>query len=212
MTPRIVRIEDAGPDRKARRLVFDDDTDPRITAAAVVKALGLEVDAEMPRDALESALAEAESSLARERALRLLGYRERSVAELTRKLRDSGYGPDTIAPILSRFVELGLVDDERFAGMWVRSRAASGHGGRRIARELAEKGVPPEIAAAALQRDCPPDAQLARARESLRGRRAHDRKERERLVRKLVSRGFDLSTALQAVADVATDSDGDAES
>ena len=205
MTPRIVRIEDAGPDRKARRLVFEDGLDPRVTSAAVVKELGLEADSTVPADSLEVALAEAEHRLAKDRALGLLGYRERSAAELARKLRDSGYAASTVSPIVGRFIELGLVDDERFAGMWVRSRVSAGHGARGIARELAEKGVAPQVISAALERDCPADTQVASARESLRGRRPADRKERDRLVRRLVARGFDLSTALQAVSEVESD-------
>ena len=181
--------------------MFEDGSEPRITSAAVLKELGLAVDS----DVLEAGLAEAESVLAKERALRLLGYRERSAAELTRKLGESGYDSATVAPIVARFIELGLVDDERFAGMWVRSRVAAGQGAHRIQRELAEKGVAPQIISAALERDCAPDTQVARARESLRGRRPADRKERDRLVRRLVTRGYDLSTALQAVSEAAND-------
>ena len=212
MTPRIVRIEDAGPDRKARRLVFDDGSEPRMTSSAVVKELGLTPDTDLPADALEAALAETEPALAKERALSLLGYRERTESELARKLRDSGYGAPTVAGVVARFAELGLVDDERFAGMWVRSRVAAGHGARRIQRELAEKGVAPEVVSVALERDCPLDTQVARARESLRGRRPANRKERDRLVRRLVTRGYDLSTALQALADTEDDSEEPVES
>ena len=205
MTPRIVRIEDAGPDRKARRLVFDDDTPSRITSAAAVKELCLTADAAVDADALEDALAEVEPGLAKERALRLLGYRERSEVELAAKLGDSGYGEAIVAPIVARFRELGLVDDERFAGTFVRSRVAAGLGTRRIQRELAEKGVSTHVASAALDQDCPVEAQLSRARESLRGRTATDRKTRDRLVRWLVSRGYDLSTAIEAVAETSAD-------
>lgn len=202
MSPRIERIEDAGPDRKARRLVFDDGSEPRLTSAAVVKELAIEEGALYPGDELETSLAGVEPQFAKDRALRLLGYRERSCAELTRKLKDSGYGPQVAGAVVSRFVELGLVDDERFAGMWVRSRVSAGRGGRRIRQELAEKGIAPEIIAAAMADSCPPDEQLQRACDALRGRSASDRKERDRLIRRLVARGFDLSVARRAVESV----------
>jgi regulatory protein len=198
MTPQIVRIEDAGPDRRARRLVFDDSTEPRITSAHVLKSLGIAVGMDVPVDALEAALAEAEYPLAKERALLLLGYRDRSRSELMGKLRDSGYSAAIAQRVADRFVEIQLVDDERFAAAWVRSRSAAGFGARRIARELAEKGIAPESASAALATVEDADEQLALAHRALRGRRAADRKERDKLVRRLVSKGYTLQIALQA--------------
>jgi SOS response regulatory protein OraA/RecX len=46
---------------------------------------------------------------------------------------------------------------------------------------------------------------VERARAVLRGRTASDRASRDKLVRKLVSRGFDLQTALAAVDSAADD-------
>jgi regulatory protein len=201
MSPRIIRIEDAGPERKARRLVFDDGSEPRTTSAVVAKELGLEEGLELSADALEMALQQAEPPRAKERALQLLGYRERSVAELTRKLRDSGYGAPLVLATVARCAELGLVDDERFAEAWVRSRTSAGHGSRGIRRELTEKGVSPHVIAAALERECATDQELARARAALRGQRALNRKDRDRLVRRLVARGFDLPMAFQVVGE-----------
>ena len=141
MSPRIARIEDAGPDRKARRLTFEDGIEPRITSASVVKELGLEEGLSIDADVLEASLAEVELLLAKERALRLLGYRERSRAELVRKLCDSGYPEAIASQVAERFAEIELLDDERFAAVWVRTRNAAGFGARRIASELAEKGL-----------------------------------------------------------------------
>ncbi len=198
MCPQIVRIEDAGPDRKARRLVFDDGAEPRLTSAHAVKALRLEVGVDVAPEALESSLAEVEFPLAKERALLLLGYRDRSRAELVRKLRDSGYSASIAEQVAQRFVEIELVDDERFTAAWVRTRTCAGYGARRISQELAEKGIAPETISAALEPISAGDEQLELARMSLRGRTAGDRKERDKLVRRLVSRGFTFQIALQA--------------
>jgi regulatory protein len=204
--PQIVRIENAGPDRKARRLVFDDGTESRLTSAAAVKALGLECGLDVAADALEASLAEVEFPLAKERGLLLLGYRDRSHAELTRKLRDSGYSASIAAAVVERFDEVELLDDTRFAAAWVRTRTASGYGSRRIARELAEKGIAPDVASAAIETIADDGDQLELARRALRGRTAADRKERDKLVRRLISRGFSLQVALLATE--SEDSDG----
>ena len=201
MTHRIVRIEDAGPDRKARRLIFDDGSDERLTSAAAVKQLSLEAGSTVDRVALEDELLGAEGPLAKERALRLLGYRDRSSSELCKRLHDSGYSDQLAQSIVTRFTELGLVDDERFTAAWTRSRLASGVGPRRIQNELALKGVPAHMIAAAMAAECPDDTRLLLAKRALRGQVPADRKLRDRLIRRLVTRGYDLSTAIQAVSE-----------
>jgi regulatory protein len=199
MPPRIGRIEDAGPERKARRLVFDDGSDPRVTSAAALKLGEVSVGLEIEPAALDRALADVELALAKESAYRLLGYHDRSRAELDRKLRDRGYPAEVASAIVARLDELGIVDDQRFAALWVRSRAAQGMGARRIARELGQKGVAAETIEAALATEAPEETQLSTAVHALRGKTATDPKQRDRLVRRLVTKGFDLRTAIRAV-------------
>ncbi|MEI7814311.1 MAG: regulatory protein RecX [Coriobacteriia bacterium] len=200
MSAVIERIECVGPDRKARRICFADDADSRVTSAAALKLLGVKVGDEVDQAELIRELAAHEPQLARERALQLLGYRERSVSELRQRLLDNGYPTLLVDAVVARFCEVELVDDRRFASAWVRSRASAGYGRRRIQRELAQKGVTDELAEAALNDELAGD-ELSRAQDALRGRRPRDPKDRERLVRRLVSRGFELRVALDAVAE-----------
>lgn len=195
----IERIENAGPGAKARRLVFDDDLEPRCTSAVAVRELGLQAGASVSRSAIEEALGEIEYTLAKERALRLLGYREHSSAELRRKLCDTGYPPCVSAAVTARFVEVELVDDRRFAAAWTRSRISAGYGTRRIKRELVQRGMDPDLIEDTLSELIDPDEELGRARAALGGRTATDRAGRDRLVRRLVTRGFSLSVAIGAL-------------
>lgn len=194
--PQLVRIESAGPDRRARRLHFGENAE-RLTSAAVVRALGLSEGSDVDLQTV----AELEETCARERALQLVGYRERSVTELRNRLLNDGYPSPLVAALVDRFVELMLVDDRRFAGQWVRNRLAAGYGSVRIRRELAEKGVATHLIEAALEEAVEHDAddEHDRARRVLRGKTPADAKERERLIRRLVSRGFSLSVALAVV-------------
>ena len=193
----IAHIEDAGPDRRARRLVLADGT-ALMTAAAVVKELALNAGIQCDRASLDDDLRQAELRQSRERALRLVGYRERSTEELRRRLLDDGYPQVVVEPLVERFVELGLVDDDRYSRMYVRSRLRSGYGVRRIARELDKKGVPAYIASAALD-EIAVDDPVTMARAALGGRVATDPRERQRLIQRLVTKGYDLRTALAAV-------------
>lgn len=198
--PRIARIEGAGPDRKARRLFLEGSEETLTTSAAVVKALGLTESDDVDLDELRDAMNATAAECAKERALRLLTHRERSAAELHGRLRDDGYPPATAHAIVERMTELGLVDDERFARMWARSRALSGMGRQRITRELAAKGVSPQLIADALS-DTLEEEEFDRALSSLRSRPVPtDRKGRERLIRRLITRGYSLGVAAAAVA------------
>lgn len=193
----IVHIEDAGPDRRARRLVLADGT-ALMTAAAVVRELSLDAGDQRDRASLDEDLRQAEMKQSRERALRLVGYRERSTDELRRRLLDDGYPQAVVEPLVERFVELGLVDDDRYSRMYVRSRLRSGYGVRRIAHELDKKGVPAHVVAAALD-EIATDDPVMMARMALGGRVATDLRERQRLIQRLVVKGYDLRTAIAAV-------------
>ncbi len=194
---RIVAIEAAGPKRRARRLVFDDGSEI-LTAAAIVRALSVNAGEERRVDELTARIADVELDAARERALGLMGYRDRSSADLRSALLGDGYTPATVDSVISRLTDLQLVDDERFAMAYARTRAAGGYGCRRTERELNRMGVEADLSARATREACE-DSELERAVAALRGARPATPKERDRLLRRLVSRGFDLSTAFAAL-------------
>ena len=92
--------------------------------------------------------------------------------------------------MLERFDEVGLVDDEAFAGQWVRSRHQHrGLGRRAIAAELHRKGVAKEIADEALT-EIDAESEQARARElvdrKLRSARIGTKEERATTARRMV--------------------------
>lgn len=197
-----VRIENAGPGPRVRRLLFSDGSDPVITSAATLRLACVEDGADVEPDVVRELIAQVEPDAARDRALALLGYRERSVAELRRLLLADGYRAATVEATVGRLSDLQLVDDSRFAAMWVRSRRASGYGPSRIRRELREKGVSDDVIADAnAAYDSCEDAvdDVAAARAVLGSARPTDRKHRERLIRKLVTRGFSFGVAVEAV-------------
>ncbi len=200
----ITAIETTGRSPRARRLRFDH-AEPRITSAPVVKQLGLAEGDAWDEERLAAALDEAEPELAKERAFRMLGYRERSRHEVLHGLLDDGYSRGVAEAVVDRLEELSLVDDTRFATMWTRSRVAAGFDRRRIRRELEQKGVEPSVIGEALDEVAPAEDSAERATAALRGRKAADRAGRDKLIRRLVSRGFDLQTAIAAVADESED-------
>jgi regulatory protein len=75
-------------------------------------------------------------------ALRYLGYRSRSEAEVRRYLQQRGYLPAAIDGALRRLHSWNYLDDEVFARDWALARAQNhGYGPQRIGQELRSKGV-----------------------------------------------------------------------
>lgn len=95
--------------------------------------------------------ADAES-VARAIVLRQLSMTARSRVQLERKLRQRGCDDAVAATVLDRMTELGLIDDEAYAGMLVREKHASkGLARGALAHQLRQQGIDPELADEALQ-------------------------------------------------------------
>ncbi len=94
--------------------------------------------------------ADAES-VARAIVLRQLSMAPRSRAQLEKKLRQRGCEDDVAAKVLDRMTEVGLIDDEAYAQMLVRSKQSDkGLAKRALAHELRKQGIDQEIADEAL--------------------------------------------------------------
>lgn len=90
-------------------------------------------------------------AVARAIVLRQLSMAPRSRSQLERKLRQRGCDDDVAARVLDRFTEVGLVDDEAYAQMLVRSKqSGKGLARKALAHELRKQGIDQEIADEAL--------------------------------------------------------------
>lgn len=157
---------------------------------------------------------QSESELAREICLRQLSARPRTRTELAKALARRKISDETIAEVLDRYDEVGIIDDAAFARAWVSSR----HHGRGLARralanELRQRGVDPEVATRALE-TLDPHAEAATARTLV------DRKLRtatgtpeaifRRLVGMLARKGYPAGLAISAVKEAMTARDAEA--
>ena len=55
-------------------------------------------------------------------ALRLIARAEQNSSGLTQKLLRRGFNPDEVKALVSSLLERGLLDDARYAELWIRSR------------------------------------------------------------------------------------------
>jgi regulatory protein len=124
------------------------------------------------------------------RALRLLGQREHSRAELLRKLAPHEEEAGQLQRVLDELQAKGFIRDERVAESVLHRRAAR-LGAGRIRQELQAKGLAAEIVAQAMQQLR--GTEVERAREVWRrkfGERAADAAGRAKQARFLTARGF----------------------
>ncbi|MDT0194708.1 regulatory protein RecX [Arthrobacter sp. AB6] len=150
-------------------------------------------------------------SVAQSIVYRQLTASAKSRLQLARKLAERNVPEDVAEAVLDKFQEARLINDAEFADMWVRSRAQS----RKLAkgalrRELAEKGIDQDTAAAALEQLSDADEEAA-ARQLVErklrpGMDLQDRAERDKVARRLASmlarKGYQPSQAFRIVNDV----------
>jgi regulatory protein len=126
-------------------------------------------------------------------ALRLLGRRDYTRAELAERLTRRGYPAADIDAALQRLAGEGLIDDRRVAASFIRvASRVKGRGRLRIARDLEARGVDAAIVREALE--ALPEEEDADAIERLLTRRNLPARltlvERRRLFQQLLRRGF----------------------
>jgi regulatory protein len=126
----------------------------------------------------------------RERALRLLARREHSRVELARKLEQTGFVREDIAPLLDEFEGKEWLSDRRFTESYVADHRAKA-GRIKLAYDLRQRGVTDNIIQAVLEDNY--GSEIECAREVWR-RKFHsvptDAAEKARQMRFLQSRGF----------------------
>jgi regulatory protein len=134
------------------------------------------------------------------RALRLLGTREHSRAELERKLARFEEEPGALAKVLDTLQTKDFINEGRVVDSVLHRRSAK-LGAMRIKQELQAKGLEPEAVATAVQQLRA--TELDRAREIWRkkfGSPPVDAAERGKQMRFLASRGFGGDTIHKVVA------------
>ncbi len=86
---------------------------------------------------------------ARLAAVALLARRDFASGELATRLQEDGYPAEAVTAVIADLTAGRILDDSRFATQYVAYHAERGQGPRRIAIELANRGVaPPQIEAA----------------------------------------------------------------
>lgn len=142
--------------------------------------------------------------VARRIVLRQLAMGPRTRRQLEDRLRDRDVAPDVAARVLDRMSQVGLVDDEAYAEMFVRSQQETkGLATSALRHELRRKGVAEETVDAALE-EIDPEHEKEQARalvaRRLRTMRGLDRQvQTRRLAAYLARKGYGPGVSYQVV-------------
>lgn len=130
----------------------------------------------------------------------LVNRRDYSVEEIRRKLSQDGYGQMTVEAVIGSAKRGHVLDDMRFASVFIRSKLGAGWGTYRIERELSRRGIElkdvPGWPEAFIDAEAEPD----RAFRLVEHRRLSGKNDYAKLVRFLVGKGFSLHDAKVAAA------------
>lgn len=142
--------------------------------------------------------------VARKILLDQLTGQARSRSELAAKLAKKGVPGEVAERMLTRFEQIGLIDDEAFAAMWVESRqAGKGLARRALAHELRRKGIDDQVASHALEAvDADDELDSARTIVQRKMRSLH-RVDRNTAIRRLIGvlarKGYSPGVAMRVV-------------
>ncbi|HVA88373.1 MAG TPA: regulatory protein RecX [Chloroflexota bacterium] len=146
-------------------------------------------------------------------ANRFLGHRPRSSAEVRARLRRERFDPEVIDACLGELERHGLLDDRRFAALWVENRVTfSPRSARSLEQELRSKGIDRDVVEETLAAsDSGGDAEMAvqAGRRRLHSMARLDEETfRRRMGGFLARRGFNYEAAAAAIAQLWAERDG----
>lgn len=130
------------------------------------------------------------------RILRIVNVTDKSEAQLRSKLSQDGFEQTAIDKAIDRALDLGFVNDARFADVLIRSRISQGKGIAGIERELLSNNISPaDIEGWPDEYLVDAPDEFSRAMSLLQMNPPRSKNKRDGAYRKLVSKGFSSSVA-----------------
>jgi len=151
---------------------------------------------------LNNVLRSEEKARIKQRAYRLLNYRERAIKELKGRLLKAGYDPAMVDEVIEELINEQVLDDEKFARDFVSDYTKlKPRGNRYIIQELRKKGVAESIISKVVaKRD-----EVSLIKNFIKQRLAHLDKSspsgRKKIIQRLLNRGFDIEKIYESLND-----------
>ncbi len=161
----------------------------------------LKEDDQITEDEIQNLLLHDEKGKIRNRAYRLLSYRERSTQEIRERLIHVGYDAQLVDDVVHGLIADDALNDERFAQAFVKEYTrVKPKGNRFIIRELAKKGIAQETIEKVLETRDERALLEQFIQKKLKQLDPKDPKDRQKLIRRLLHHGFTSELVYEALS------------
>ena len=196
-----MKITQIKPSKLHLNCICLDNGDAVLIDKDVCVSNSLVADCEVDTETLEKIKFESDYVRAKSRALWYLDRMDYSEKALYNKLVEKGFSKKACSQVLAKFVELGLVDDRRYAERLSEKLLEGGHSKRAALQKMLLKGVPYDLAKEFLS-DAETDevANILLLIEKKYASKLSDPENYQKVYASLVRRGFsysDVKTALK---------------
>lgn len=177
---------------------------------ARIVAAWLQVGQDLSDEKITQLRAEDEYEAAYQHALKFLSYRTRSQAEVRTNLLKRGTPDGVIDEVIERLVSAHLVDDERFARLWVENRSEFRPRSRRaLTYELRQRGLDQETIEQSIESLDEDELAYQAAQKQARKLNSQDYETfRQKLLGFLARRGFSYAVSMPVIRRVWVESHG----
>jgi regulatory protein len=131
--------------------------------------------------------------------VKLISFRDRSIHEARTRLTEYELNQTAIESAVSRAIECGLLDDARFADVFIRSKVSAGKGQRAIEQGLKKHAIEAEEVPGYPEDYFSDDQMLETALDKLRRKPIHAKDRYSSAVGRLIRAGYPYGLATQAV-------------
>lgn len=196
---KISKIEPQKRNKSRCSIYIDGEFKFGLTKALVLKH-GLQEGNEINEDEITNILLNEEKEKIRNRAFRILQYRERSVLELRRRLITIGFDPSLVEEIIEDLVNDDTLNDERFARAFVNDYTRlKPKGNRFVYNELIKRGISRDLANELLSKRDEKGLIRNFVRKKIKNFNIGSYKERQKIIRRLLNHGFTTSTVYEVL-------------
>lgn len=159
---------------------------------------------EISQEEIDQLLIQEEKMKMRYRAFRLLGYRDRSIKEMEQRLLDQGFDQAMVKEVIDEFVADTTLDDQRFTRSYVHDYTiVKPRGNVFIQKELRKKGISADMIQAELALRDERELILGYITRKLSSLNAEIPKERQKMIHRLLTRGFTSSLVCNIINEMA---------
>ncbi len=198
---KISKIEPQKKNKKRSTIYIDGKFAFGISTELLIK-FDLHEGDELDNDLIQDVLLAKEKQRIRNRAFRLLHYRNRAIKELKDRLLKIGFDQPLVEEVIDEMVQDRTLDDENFTEAFIADYTKlRTKGNIFIRRELTRKGVASDV----IERVIRNRDEKGIVAEYLRAKLSHldisQPKDRQKVLRRLLTRGFTPSVVYDALND-----------